>query len=97
MENLKKGDKLIFKQHGGVLSANKGYVYTFNNWYKSKHFNNYYLYWQSEECINESPNHNFLIHDVELFDINKHKEYVIVTQEILKNDYKKFKNEWRTT
>ena len=44
--------------------------------------------------MHKYPDHNFLLNDVELFDTNKHKDYVIVTQEIINKDYINFVNEW---
>ena len=93
ISNLKSGDKLIFIVNGGMLSDKKGYVYTFEKWHESDYWNRL-KFWKSKECMDTYPEHNFLLNDVELFDPNKHKDYVIVTQEIINKDYINFVNEW---
>lgn len=95
ISNLKSGDKLIFIVDGGVLGTNKNYVYTFEKWHESDYWNRL-KFWKSKECMDTYPEHNFLLNDVELFDPNKHKDYVIVTQEIINKDYNDFVNEWGT-
>lgn len=42
IENLKEGDQLIFFRDGGVISAKKGRVFTFSNWFYDKtHIKNF--------------------------------------------------------
>lgn len=92
INNLKKGDKLIFIEYGGVLSAKKGNVFTFSNWWKDddpwrpgKH------YWQCEELHNMGNHeHGFSIYHTELFAENIHKDYVLMDEAKLISNQKEF-------
>jgi hypothetical protein len=70
-DDIKKGDKVIFIQHGGVLSANAGNVFTFYAWWPT-HWGSH-RFWQCQELIDEGNTvHNFAAYDCELFDPEKH-------------------------
>lgn len=85
-ENLKYGDKLIFIRNGNVLSTNKGNVFTFHSWHdKHKEF------FKCLELI-DNPYHNFGISCTELFDVNIHKEFKLMSEENLNNDVLEFNN-----
>ncbi len=81
IQDLKQGEKLIFYKNGNVKSAKQGNVFTFSNWFKEKIMGKHY--WQCQE-LHEIGNeyHNFSIYDVELFDPNKHKNYIIMNEKI---------------
>jgi hypothetical protein len=95
-KNFKKGDLIIFFRDGGVLGDKKGYVYTFRNYYHAKNPLGYkdekYSFFQTEELIKESQNHNFSTGDIELFDPNKHTEYIIMNQNKMDQKIKEFIN-----
>jgi len=95
INNLKKGDKLIFIQDGGVLSTDKGNVFTFSNHYKSDDPYSKGKYFQCLECLYSGNTvHNFPFFAVELFDENIHKEYRLMTVEKLKKDKNEFINRY---
>ncbi len=96
IDNLKCGDKLIFSRHGGVLSTDIGNVFTFSNWLEE---NDKYrpskLFWQCIELHKQgNHSHNFIIRDVELFDENIHKDFVIMDEKKLIDNLNKFNKEY---
>lgn len=94
INQLKKGDKLIFIRNGGVLSADIGNVFTFSNWKMSDRKLGK-RYWQSVELLMFGENeHCFSIFDVELFDEKVHTNFTIVNEEVLKKDEELFVKEF---
>lgn len=90
IKNLKKGDKLIFIQNGMVLMSKKGNVFTFSNFFTCPWMGDT-SFWQSEELISMGNyEHNFGIEDVELFDENIHKEFVVMNKEKILQTEKTF-------
>jgi hypothetical protein len=87
IDKLKRGDKLIFFRFGGVLAAQKGFVFTFSNWDND----NEKWYWQCIE-LHDMGNHRhtFSIYDTELFDENIHEGYTLMDREKLCDQDKKF-------
>lgn len=94
IENLVKGDKLIFYRNGGVLSANTGNVFTFAHWWNyekrlevlgmedAKWWTNTTGKKDSFQCVElldmGNKGHNFSIYDVELFNPEIHKEFTMM-------------------
>ena len=87
IDGLKGGEKLIFHRNGGVLSSQKGNVFTFSNWFTNK-YSTGKDWWQCQELHNMgNRTHNFSIKDVELFDEKVHKEFVLMdTDELTKQE-----------
>ena len=85
IDSLKGGEKLIFFCNGGVLSAKKGNVFTFANWWnENDECHPSKRYWQCEELHSQGNHrHNFDIYDTELFDENIHKKFVLMDEEKL--------------
>lgn len=88
IESLKVGEKLIFHRDSGVLSGNKGDVFTFSNWWEEEHGKRW---WQCKE-LHEQGNHEhtFSIYDVEIFDPNKHIEHNIMDVQKLEQEQQDF-------
>lgn len=86
IKNLKKGNRLIFFQNGGVLSTDKGNVFTFSNWWEDDKY-----YWQCKELLSMgNRTHNFSIYDLELFDPQKHKQFNIMDEQKITGGEKEF-------
>lgn len=88
IKNIKEGDRLIFVEHGGVLSTSKGNVFTFWKWHESS-VGGKNEFWKCIE-LKDNPYHNFGVWSVELFDENIHKEYNIMTSQKLNNNVIEF-------
>ena len=70
-EDIKRGDKVIFTERGGVLSTDKGNVFTFYGWWTTHWGSN--RFWQCQELIDEGNiEHNFSAYECEIFDPEKH-------------------------
>jgi hypothetical protein len=96
INNLKPGDKLIFVSDGRVLSAKKGNVFTFANWWEPKcQFVVPKTYWQCKE-LHDMGNHghNFSIRELELFDENVHTEFVLMDRAKLRAHQMQFLKEY---
>lgn len=88
-QQYKKGDKVIFKQNGSVLSAKKGRVFTFEEYHETDNKYQENRYFKVKELMHE-PCHNFAISDVKLFNQKTDRDFVIVTMDILENDRRHF-------
>jgi len=92
-QNLKSGDKLIFVENGGVLSAEVGNVFTFSNWKEMPNLKMHY--WQCHELFDMgNDSHNFSINHVELFNPDKHKKFRIVNAQTIRQDEDDFANKY---
>ena len=96
IDNLKSGNQLIFYCWGGVLSANKGNVFTFANWYEEDdEFDKGKYYWQCQELLDQGNyKHNFCIHHTELFNESIHKEFKIMDENKINHQQQEFINKY---
>ena len=89
IDNLRVGEKLIFFRDGGVISAKKGAVFTFSNWYE-KYGNEKHI-WQCKELLDLGNNvHNFSIYDTEIFNETIHKDFILMNEYKLSEQKKDF-------
>lgn len=89
-KNLQPGTKLIFIRNGGMLSYNEGYVFTFANWKKSER-DDPWRYAQFQELLDTGNSvHNANIYDMEIFDEKIHKNFTVVTSQVLSSNYTDF-------
>ena len=104
IRNLKKGDKLIFFRYGGVLSAQKGNVFTFSNWKEQSEEEKKYFpteprisdrYFQCCE-IHERGNHqhSFSIYDVEPYNPKVHTDANLMSPDKIRTGEKDFIETW---
>lgn len=92
IDSLKKGDKVIFTRFGGVFSAYTGRVFTFSNWFTSRHFTRAEKCWFQVEELHAQGNHmhNFNIWDTDIFDPVVYPKHEFANSEVLERDMKEF-------